>query len=333
MSTRPPIPASSPSRRCSSGRGHGVAVILLVALVMGCATTSPSLHSTGSPSASSGSAPPGSLAVSLPGLSGLLVAAGSPLQVTTRSGDLEPFDDRPDPAMAVTAGGGGIVVGDAQFLAWHALDPGPAARTWRRVTLPTDGGGQRPLFALAPDGQTLAVATGELQGRRFDLVLVDLVLSTSRSIQVDSGLNGQPVWVVPASIAFNVIRADQRSGFVAVDVASGARTDMPTFGFALSASADGSIVALDDSATGDARVGARIGLLADGLDGLFRIRAAAGFATTDVALNGDGTRLAIVSRSDGATSLELLGLANGVWNSGQVLTFDADPVLSIAWLR
>ncbi|HUQ78695.1 MAG TPA: hypothetical protein VM427_07510, partial [Patescibacteria group bacterium] len=68
-------------------------------------------------------------------------------------------------------------------------------------------------------------------------------------------------------------------------------------------------------------------------DGLSRIPAPAGFAATDVALNGDGTRLAVVWRSDAAVRVEILAFVDGRWAPGPTSTAPADATVSIAWLR
>lgn len=290
----------------------------------------PTLVSPGTAGTASAAVPP---SVAPLGVDGLLVAADGPLQVTTPDGELVAFDDRLDPVVEVAAGSGGIVVIGRDLLAWWAPDPGAGRRAWQRLALPTDDRSERPLISLDARGGTLALATGELQGQAFDLVLIDPSNGTSRPIPVVGGLNGGPVWLEPGVVAINVIGPDQHAGFSRVDTSTGAGTDLPSFGSVLAASADGSVVALDDGRTGDVLVGAASDLTEARLAAMTRLRGRPGFGADRIALNGEGTRLAIVRRSDTAVRIEIHVLVDGRWAPGPASTAPADATVSIAWLR
>lgn len=337
MNTNPPVPRSMPPRRSASGRLVRLIVASLLVLA-GAACGSarpPSMASpASSPGGSSGGSPttsPARPSARLGVHGGLLVATGGPLQIVTADGSLGAFDDRPDPVLAVSAGGGVVIVVDSAFLAWLGSDDGSERVIWRRFELPTDGRAERPLLALSPDGATIALATGQLQGRTFELILIDVAASMAKSIPVAHGLNGPPVWLGRPSVAINVLGLDQHAGFVVVDAASGVVDDLPAAGFSLAASTDGSTIAMNDPASGTALVGTRADLDAGHLAGMTRIPSPPGFAVDDLALSGDGTRLAIVRRSDEATSLEVLELIDAAWTRRTLLTLGADAILSIAW--
>lgn len=331
MNAHPPVLHSAPPRRPASGRLTRPIVaglLVLVSAACGSAPPPPVASPAGLPTGS-----PASPSARIGFRDGLLVAAGGPLQVLTADGTLGAFDDRPDPVLAVSAGGGVVTVVDAGFLAWLGTEDGSDRVAWRRLELPTDGRAERPLLALSPDGATIAVAAGALQGRTFELILVDLAGGAARSITVAHGLNGPPVWLGRPSVAINILGHDQHAGIVVVDALTGAVRDLPAAGFSIAASADGSTVVTDDSASGETLVGRRASLDAGNLAGMTRIPGPPGFAADAVALSGDGTRLAIVHRSDQATSLEVLELSDGAWTRRTLLTVGADAVLSIAWLR
>lgn len=335
MNAHPPVHRSLPSRRSASGRLARPFVIGLLALAVGACGSAPP-GPVASPNGSAQGSPDGSHAspsARLGARDGLLVAAGGPLQVVDVDGTLGAFDDRPDPVLAVSAGGGAVIVVDPGFLAWLGTTSGPDPVAWRRFVLPTDGRAERPLLAVSPDGATIALATGPLQGRTFELVLIDIASGAARSIPIERGLNGPPAWLGLESIAVNVIAADQHAGFVAVNVATGVIRDLPIVAFSITASANGSTVATDDPASGEALVGPRAHLDAGDPAGMTRIPSPAGFAADVVAVSGDGMRLAIVRRSDQATSLEILERIDGAWARRAQMTLAADAALAIAWLH
>lgn len=342
MNVHPPVLRSMPSRRLTSGRLLRLivpSVLVLASAACGSAPPPPVASPQGppdaSPAGSPAGSPHGSAASPSAGLTtrdGLLVASGGPLRIVSADGSLGAFDERPDPVIAVSAGGGVVIVVDPQFLVSLATIDGSDRVAWRRFELPTDGRADRPLLAISADGATIALATGPLQGRTFDLNLIDVARGAARSIPVARGLNGPPVWLGLRTIAINVLGHDQHAGFVIVDVTTGVVSELPTVGFSIAASADGSTVALDDSASGEALVGTRQNLDAGNPAGMARIPSPPGFAVDDVALSGDGTRLAIVRRAAEATSLEVLALVDGAWSRRALVTLGADAVLSIAWL-
>ena len=335
MNAHPPVHRSLPSRRSASGRHARPFVIGLLALAVGAcgsAPPGPVVSPTGSAQGSP-DGPHASPSARLGVRDGLLIAAGGPLQIVDADGVFGRFDDRPDPVLAVAAGGNTIVVVDPGFLAWLGTTGGPDPVAWRRLGLPSDDRAERPLLAVSPDGATIALATGPLQGRAFELILIDVASGAARSIPIERGLNGPPAWLGTDSIAVNAIGPDQHAGFVELDTTTGVVRDRPTVGYSITASADGSTVAMDDSVSGEALVGPRARLDAGDPAGMTRIPSPAGFAVEAVGLSGDGMRLAIVRRSGQATSLEVLELVDGVWIRRASMTLGADAALSIAWLR
>jgi hypothetical protein len=311
-------------RRSGAGgvREVGAALAVLAAVLLAASCSGPPVSSVASPVASSEDT----------ALDGLLVAGGGALRVTDPAGDLAAFDAPAGPTVAVSASADGTVVALGEDLRLVAASAG-AQRRWRPVSLATDGTGERPWFALSPDGSRLAVAAGELGGRTFELVLVPVSGADRRSVTVDRGLNGAPVWIGPQTVAINTFGADQRAVFTGVDLASAGLTDLPTLGSLLSASADGTRIALDEATTGDVLVGARARLDDAGLAGYARLRGLPGFAPVDLALDPGGARLAIVRQSDRATSIELLVRSETNWTSARILTLRDLDALSVAWLR
>ncbi len=262
---------------------------------------------------------------------GLLVAAGGALQVSA-AGALEPFDGPAAISVEVVAAGGVIVVVDATRALWVSGPSAATSRAW--APLPTSPATPASsLVGLSPDGRTLALASGAMQARSFDLVLRDVGAGTERLIDVPRGLDGPPVWLGPDIVAAHAIRDDQTSGFTRIVVATGEVADIPSYGVALAATADGATVAFDVATSGQVLVGARRDMNDAGLDRMTRLSSPSGAGVERLALSADGRRLAIVRRTDSGSAIELLVVADGAWRQVGSIEIPGDRAVSIAWLE
>jgi hypothetical protein len=263
----------------------------------------------------------------------LLVTTGGPLQVTDRSGNLVPFDGPADPVVAVTASVGHVVAATAGGALTASSDSAGPPRTWRAINVPTRLGDGLPLMALSPLGRELALAVGNPQGERFDLVIHDLATGTSRTIAVERGLNGPPSWLGESAVAIDVIGPDANSEIATVDTGRGAITDASVAAGVISATADGLRVAVDDP-SGDVLVGDLATWRSGSLGSMARVHGPAGSGVESLALGPDGGRLAVVRRDDaGVASIELFRDVGQGWSSVRTLTVPGDGPVSVAWLR
>ncbi len=331
----PPVPAIRPTRRRASGRsGFAIAAAMAgVATVLGgCAAPIPPAPSpTLVQSASASAATPSATAEGRSDGDGLLVAAGGALQVT-RSGVLVPFDGPDALSIEVVAAGGVVVVVDATGVL-RASQPATAGpRTWRAIPAAA-GTPASSLIGLSPDGTTLAMVSGAMQGRAFDLVVRDVERGTESRIEVLRGLDGPPVWLGPDGVAIHAIRDGQRSGFTSVVVATGDVTDIPSYGVALSATANGGTVAFDEATTGDVLVGALLEMNDAGVGRLTRIRSPSGAGVERLAISADGRRLAVVRRTATGSTIELLAAVDGDWDLVGAIAIPGERAVSIAWLE
>ncbi len=323
MTVHPPILRGSSSRRPASGRR--AALVLAAGCLAACSSPVPPPVSR---------LPSGAPSSSPPSVEGLLVASGATFQATDSSGDLHPVAGPIGAVIVgVTAGSGAIVVLDDRFGAWHAPNASDGRPDWQRLSIPTDGSGDRPLLALSPAGDRIAIARESVPGQTFDLVVVGLPSGDSRATAVDHQLNGPPIWLDPTTVAIDAIGPNQQSGFVAIDLESHAVADLPTFGVALAASMDGSRVAIDESASGNVFVGARADLTADGLARMTRIVGPPATGPESLALDGAGARLAIVRRTTSGATIQMVVLSDGVWTAVPTLQVAGDGPISVAWLR
>ena len=328
-----PVPPTRPtrsSRRAAPGRPAAVLLVILAIVALAACSIPPvpsiasSVEATAGTSARPSAAPPSS--------DGLLVAAAGPLQISA-DGVLVPFDGPPGPSVEVVAARGVVIVVDDAGALLRSERPAAGARSWSPLTPASPRDGNRRLLGLSPAGTTLAFADGELQARSFRLVLVDLGGGTTRSIDVARGLDGPPIWVGPAIVAVHAIRANGASGFTEIDVGAGTATDVPSYGVALGATADGTGVALDVAATGEVLVGERSSVNDAGLVRLKRLATPPGGGGAErIALSGDGTRLAVTRRTDTATTIEIHVLVEGRWTPAGTIAIPGERSVSIAWL-
>jgi hypothetical protein len=265
---------------------------------------------------------------------GLLVAAGGQLLISDGSVDLVAFDGPPDPVVAVTASGGRVVAATAGGGLTTSSSSAGQPRAWGNLVRPPGLAAGPPLMALSPLGRELALAVGELQGERFDLVLVDIGTGTSRPIAVERGLNGPPAWLGPATIAIDVIGPAGNSEIATIDVTgSSGVTDESVAATVVSATADGLRVAFDDP-SGDVLVGDAATWRRGSLESMTRIRRRESSPVESLAISPDGGRLGVVRRADtGTPTLELFSALEHGWTSVRTRELTGDGPISIAWLR
>ncbi|HZC33618.1 MAG TPA: hypothetical protein VE640_10065 [Candidatus Bathyarchaeia archaeon] len=263
----------------------------------------------------------------------LLVATGGPLQVTDRSGSLVAFDGPADPVVAVTASAGHVVVATAGGLLTASDNAGGPPRAWRALAIPTSLGEDVPLMALSPLGSELALAVGDPQAERFDLVILDVASGTSRTIAVRRGLNGPPSWLGESAVAIDVIGPDGNSEIATIDTGRGAITDASVPAGLVSATADGQRVAVDDP-SGDVLIGDLATWRNGSLGSMTRVHGPAGAGVESLTISPEGGRLAVARRDDsGVASIELFRELEQGWSSVRTLTVPGDGPVSVAWLR
>jgi hypothetical protein len=276
--------------------------------------------------ASCGSAP-------APAVDGLLVAADGRLRVSDGSGALASFDGPVDTVFAVTAAGGRVVAGTAEGVLWTSPKTGGGTAAWEKLAAPRALSAGPPLMALSTLGNELALAVGDPQGKRFDLVLLDIRTGTSRTIPVARGLNGPPAWMGPATVAINVLGPTDHAEIATIDTASGGVTDERAAAAVIAATADGQRVAVDQP-SGEVLIGDAEAWRRGALASMARLPARAGSTVESLALSPDGKRLALVRRDEaGAASLELYVAIDEGWTSVRSHGLTGDGPISIAWLR
>jgi hypothetical protein len=252
--------------------------------------------------------------------------------VTDASGSPVSFDGPADPVVAVTASVGHVVAATAGG-ALTASDGDGTSRMWRALAVPTSLGDGRPLMALSPLGRELALAIGDPQGERFDLVIIDVATGASRTIAVERGLNGPPSWIGTSAVAIDVIGPEGNSEIATIDTGRGAITDAVVAAGLISATADGLRVAVDDP-SGDVLIGDFGTWRTGSLGSMARVHGPAGSGVESLALSPDGGRLAVVRRDDaGAASIELFRDFGQGWSTLRTLTVPGDGPVSMAWLR
>jgi hypothetical protein len=263
----------------------------------------------------------------------LLVATGGLLQVTEAPGSLAPFDGPADPVAAVTASEGHVVAATVKGALLASSTSSGQPRTWRSLPGPTGLGDRVPLMALSPRGKQLALAVGDPQGDRFELVILDVATGASRAIAVERGLNGPPSWIGSSAVAIGVIGPEGNSEIATIDVNRGGVTDASAAAGVISATVDGLHVAVDDP-SGDVLIGETATWRSESPDSMTRLHGPAGSGVDSLAMSPDGHRLAVVRRDDaGTASIELFRDLEQGWSRVRILTVPGDGAVSVAWLQ
>ena len=328
MSRFPPTRLPRSSRHRPSGRST-VTAWLLATILVGCAVRAPERSTRSSePSPTSPSSEPTELTNEA-----LLIALGGRLQVTTVDGSLVEVDGPDPPIVDVSAGGGRVLAIDARSQAWLGESTTGEPWSWSAVSLPKAPRNEPPLVAISPTGTTLALLVGRAQGSSFDLELVELGSGDRRSITVERGLDGPPIWLGPSVVAVHVIRDRGDSGFVLIDLPTEVATDVFSTGVTLGASGDGASIAIDEETSGDVLVGERSNWREDGLGLLTRIRGPSGAGVDGLALSAAGDRLAIVRRTDVDATVEIIVRAGEGWRSFRTIAIPVGARVSLAWQR
>jgi hypothetical protein len=268
-----------------------------------------------------------------PAVDGLVLVAGGRLMVSEATGALASFSGPPEPVTSVAAAGGRVVAGTAEGLLWTSMHPGLGTPAWEKLAAPAILSAGPPLMALSPLGKELALAVGDTQGSRFDLVLLDIGAGTARTIPVARGLNGPPAWIGPETIAINVLGPADHAEIATIDIASGALPDESAVATVIAAAADGQRVAVDQP-SGDILVGDVEAWRQGALVSMARLPVRTGSTVESLAISAEGRGLAVVRRDEaGAASLELYVAIDAGWASVRSHNLTGDGPISIAWLR
>ena len=144
--------------------------------------------------------------------------------------------------------------------------------------------------------------------------------------------NGPPAWLSAETVLLEVIRPDQQSGVATLDRTTGAITVTDAQGFGPSPTRDGSQVAV--LGTSGVVIAEATGWLAGDPIDAPALAPPVDSTVLDVALDGDGTRLAVVyaASSGAAASVVILRRDGAVWESVTTIPVAGDEVVSIDWL-
>jgi hypothetical protein len=254
--------------------------------------------------------------------------------MTDGDGALAPIDGLPGDVRRATASNGRIVAEamDGQFL---VSDPPAAgqARSWRAITVPAAPLATPTGLDLSLDGKVLAIAMGDPATPRLELLSIDVDSGTSTTRTIELAANGPPSWLGPDSLALEVIRPDQHAGIATFNLGTGEVAVTDARGIEPSATRDGSRLAVASSPSGLVITDPATWLGGGPVDGP-SIEPPADSAAEGVALDADGTRLAVVYRAaSGAASVVMLRLVGSAWESVSTTPIDGDAAISIDWLE
>jgi hypothetical protein len=268
-------------------------------------------------------------------VAGLVIASNGTIRVTVVEGQPEAIAGPVGGARRVTASNGRIVAETADHGLFVSDGRGVgAARAWRPLA-PEGPSSRTPSgIDLSADGRTLAIVLGDPDTPGLELVTIDVETDAATTLAIDMMANGPPSWLGPDLLALEVIRPDQHSGIATVDLKTGGVKVTDAQGFALSATRDGSRIALAEATSGLITITDRKDWLAGVPGDALGITSPTESTIQDVAINADGSRLAIAyAANSGATwSVVILRLNRRVWETVSSISIPGDAAVSIDWL-
>ncbi len=276
------------------------------------------------------------------GVRDLVVLSGDvgDTRITAFSGAAGEEIDVPDRATAWISGNGagGLVATLADGRLALLDDQSAGSGEWRIVDPTTDGEpiGSLLFAAISPDGSR-AAAMGLGSAGQFGLALSDLATGQSVAFPIDGEpMLTSPAWLDDERVAVVVVDPDTVGAISIVDAASGDLTGGPGNVRSLAVSADGAVVAW--MSTVDGRLygsNARSWLAGQEIAAL-PIEAPSGTTPGSFALDGTGTRIAIVWEDDSGEVATIAVHARTADGWSVVQRFDApgdDPRAVVTWLR
>ena len=310
MSSLPPIARLSASRGTAAGRRLAAALALMAGLAFG-GCDMPRDES----------------------LAGLAIASPGSISLTNAAGEPVPLDGAPVDVRHVSAASGRIAVmtADTELL---IADPAPKgeSRIWRPLTFEASSGRTPSGMDLSPDGTAIAIVLGDPETPGLELVTMDVATGSDDVQAVDLMANGPPAWLSPEIVLLEVIRPDQQSGTATLDRTTGAITVTDAQGFGPSPTRDASHVAM--VGTAGIVIAEAAGWLAGDPIAAPALAPPVDSSVLDVALDADGTRLAVVyaASSGAAASVVILRRSGAAWESATTVPVPGDVVVSIDWL-
>jgi hypothetical protein len=312
VSRTPPMACRPPSRGLGSGRWFAAASVLVAVLAGGaCATKRDESRA------------------------GLVITSIGQIGVTDDNGQPATIDGPAEDVRFVTASSGRIAASTTGGRVFVSDAPGAGeARAWRTLALDESSSRTPSGLDLSPDGRVLAIVLGDPDTPGLELVTIDVEANSTAVRSIDLMSNGPPSWLRPELIGLEVVRPDQHSGIATVNTTSGEVTVTEAQGFSPSVTGDGSRMAIADPATGRITIGDPASWIAGVPNEDSGINAPIESSVQDVAIDADGSRLAVVyaANSDAFATVVILRRTGTGWERVSSIPVRGDAPVSIDWL-
>jgi hypothetical protein len=273
---------------------------------------------------------------------GLLVAASGSLYRLGDAGSVTPVPSAPANVRYVAVGGRSIaaLTQEDRTLAATAASPMSDDLRWHPVGVTRPDSGFTAGIDLSPDGRSLALVRAHEDANRLELVVVDLATGDGSTRNVELGANGPPSWLGNDALALEVVDAEGTAKVVSVaapgsDGDDEAPVESASRGLALSATPDGTTVAVSDDAAQSVEVTSRADWWSGKESGTTIEPPAADLAVHDIAIDQDATRVAVAyAHGDSPTwTLVVSRLVDGTWQRAASVDLESDVPPTIDWLE
>jgi DNA-binding beta-propeller fold protein YncE len=269
-------------------------------------------------------------------LAGRLVTSAGSVQRLDDGAKLETLSGSPSGVQQMAAAGDSVVLltDDNRFFVASPGPAGAAGAAWQHLDVDLRGGGSIAGIDVSPDGRSLAVVQAHQDVDRLDMIVVDLATGQARRRQLEMAANGPPSWLSNDTIALEVIDGDDVGAVISIGVGGGDPAFSLSRGFALASTAAGDAIAVADDATGTIVV-RDPGAWWAGTTGDRGIEPPAGLAVQDVAIDGDGSRIAVVYAhpDEERWTISIYRLVDGGWQGASSIELHSEPPPTIDWLE
>jgi hypothetical protein len=232
---------------------------------------------------------------------GLLVTSGGSLFELDDAGALQPVDKAPGDVRHLAAADRSLVLltEDEQLLSAAAAGDSADGLAWRPLNVALPEARFTTGIDVSPDGGSVAIVRGHDDADRLELVVVDLATGAATRRSLGLAANGPPSWLTNDEIALEVVGNDGSAEVVSIRVGGdgdgmASPDESRSRGFALAATADGQTIALADDDVAGVVVRDRRSWWAGDPGESEGEPPAVDKAVQDVAIDADGTRLALV---------------------------------------
>jgi hypothetical protein len=273
---------------------------------------------------------------------GLLVTSDGTLYRLADGGGLDPVKGAPTTIRQIAAAGRSVaaLTRDGRLQVAATSSSSADGLSWRPLDVTLPDAGFTAGIDVSPDGHAIALVRAHEDANRLELLVIDSATGMATTRELAVGANGPPSWLGNDALALEIVDSDGNAKVVSVAAPGGDGDDVDPIesesrGFAIAATPDGRTIAVSDDALQSVVVVPRADWWSGASTGAAIPPPTGDVAVQDIAIDADGTRVAVVyAHGDTSTwTLVVDRLANGMWERSTSIELDSEDPPTIDWLE